>query len=467
MYSDDEYRPTYQDHGSAEPFRNFEPPTHVAEFRPVRKKRNGAGIAALVLCAALLGGVVGGGASWAVATRVGGPVVKETTIQVSGRTPESGDASSVALIGGNRTSLTEKQIYAANVDSVVSINVTGESTNVFGQRVPTASSGSGFLLTTDGYVITNYHVIDGGNAVKVTLYDGTEHDAKIIGGDEDYDIAVLKIEGEGFQAVTLGDSSQLSVGDHVAAIGNPLGELTFSMSEGIASSVDRAINVDGTPFNMIQVTCAINPGNSGGPLFNSYGEVVGIVSAKYSSYASTSVEGLGFAIPINDVLSMVEDIMTNGYVTNKPYLGIVPGSLTRQMAANYQFSITSGVIVYSVEEGSAAAQAGLRRDDVIVKVDDTEVKTVEDLNAAKKKYSAGDHATLSVYRDGETIQVEITWGSVPPEQLQPQQQEEPTQPQQGGGRSDDGLYGGYGGYPFGGGSLFDWFFNNGFGAFGG
>ena len=439
----------------SEPFRNFDPSAPVREMKPARKKGGGAKIVALALCCALLGGAMGGGAVWAAAGKSGGPLVRETTVQVSDRT---GGPVAVRAIDG-KNALSDSEIYAAQVGSMVSINVTGESGyNVFGQTVPTASSGSGFVLTKDGYIATNYHVIDGGKSVKVTFYNGDEYDATIIGGDEDYDVAVLKVEGDNFQPVVLGDSSLLNVGDHVTTIGNPLGELTFSMSEGIASSVNRAINVDGTPFNMIQVTCAINPGNSGGPLFNQYGEVVGIVSAKYSSYASTSVEGLGFAIPINDVFSMVEDIITNGYVTNKPYLGIFPATLNRGLAAQYQFDITSGVIVNSVEEGTAADRAGLQRLDVITKVDDTEVKSVEDLNAAKKKYSAGDSAVLTVYRDGEVLTVDIVWDSVPAEQQMPQVQEEEEQPQ----------YNPYEGYPFGGygnpfgGGLWDYFFGNGY-----
>ena len=254
-----------------------------------------------------------------------------------------------------------------------------------------ASSGSGFVLTEDGYIVTNYHVVKDAHTVEVTMYDGTEYDARYVGGDEDYDIAVIKVDASGLPAVTLGDSSKLNVGDRVLAIGNPLGELTFSMSGGMVSSVNRAINVDGTPFNMIQTDTSINPGNSGGPLLNSYGEVVGIVSAKYSSTSSQeTVEGLGFAIPINDVISMVKDIMTNGYITNKPYLGVTPGTMNAQLAAQFRYDIDKGVFVYSVEEGSAADKAGLQMGDVITKVDDTEVDSVEELNAAKKQYSAGD-----------------------------------------------------------------------------
>ena len=230
------------------------------------------------------------------------------------------------------------------------------------------------------------------------------------------------------------------------AIGNPLGELTFSMSGGMVSSVNRAINVDGTPFNMIQTDTSINPGNSGGPLLNSYGEVVGIVSAKYSSTSSQeTVEGLGFAIPINDVISMVKDIMTNGYITNKPYLGVTPGTMNAQLAAQFRYDIDKGVFVYSVEEGSAADKAGLQMGDVITKVDDTEVDSVEELNAAKKQYSAGDTSTLTIYRQGETITVDITWGALPADQ----QVQEESQTQQ-----DSGSQGGYTD-PF---DIFDYFF---------
>ena len=330
---------------------------------------------------------------------------------------------------------------------MVSINVTGTSGyNFFGQPVQSASSGSGFVLTEDGYIVTNYHVVKNAHTVKVAMYDGTEYDARYVGGDEDYDIAVIKVDASGLPAVTLGDSSKLNVGDRVLAIGNPLGELTFSMSGGMVSSVNRAINVDGTPFNMIQTDTSINPGNSGGPLLNSYGEVVGIVSAKYSSTSSQeTVEGLGFAIPINDVISMVKDIMTNGYITNKPYLGVTPGTMNAQLAAQFRYDIDKGVFVYSVEEGSAADKAGLQMGDVITKVDDTEVDSVEELNAAKKQYSAGDTATLTVYRAGETITVDITWGALPADQ----QVQEESQTQQ-----DSSSQGGYTD-PF---DIFDYFF---------
>jgi serine protease Do len=295
----------------------------------------------------------------------------------------------------------------------VSINCSATSTNVFGQSVESASSGSGFIITQDGYIVTNHHVIENASSVKVTLYNGETYDAAVVGSDEDYDVAVLKINATGLAAVTLGTSGGVNVGDTVLAIGNPLGELTFSMSEGIVSCCNRAINVDGTPFNMIQVDASINPGNSGGPLMNTYGEVVGIVSAKYSSYSNTTVEGLGFAIPIDDVTAMITDIMENGTVTTKPYLAITGGTLTAQMASQYQIDLTAGVFVYSVNDGGAAAKAGLKMGDVITKMDDTDIASMSDLTAAKKNHAAGDTVSLTIYRDGAYQTVSLTFDVAP------------------------------------------------------
>jgi len=394
------------------------------------KKKGGATakIVALALVCALVGGLVGAGASSAAAK------VNHTSIQISDR--EVAQVQTVKVDGKTQMSMSE--VYASNVNSVVSINVSS-TTNYFGQQVETAASGTGFFITQDGYILTNHHVISGASTVKVTLYNGETYDATVIGSDSDYDIAVIKIDVTGATPVVLGDSSKVAIGESVAAVGNPLGELTFSMSEGIVSCVNRAINVDGTPFNMIQVDCSINPGNSGGPLFNSYGEVIGIVSAKYSSYSNTTVEGIGFAIPINDVLAMVEDIMTDGYVTDKPYMGFVPQNMTAQMAMQYRYDVTEGVFVCSVEEGSAADKAGLQMGDVITKIDDTTISDMTDLNAAKKSYRAGDTVTLTVYREGKTIEVPLTFDAVPE-----------TAETNNSDQSTDNSYNGNGGYGNGG-----------------
>ena len=445
MYNDEHnlYHYTYRKDGSetethpapqAGPAPEYQngPQQPVQEMKPVKKNRVGMKLTALALCCALLGGAVGGGIVWGVSNS---GEEDSTTINVSDRT-----VSQVAVnkVDG-QTEMSDAEVYAANVNSVVSINVTGTSgTNWFGQPVQTASAGSGFILTSDGYIVTNYQVGGDAQTIQVTLYSGDTYDAQYVGGDEDYDIAVIKIEATGLQAVTLGDSEELNVGDHVLAIGNPLGELTFSMSGGMVSSVNRTINVDGTPFNMIQTDTSINPGNSGGPLLNSYGEVVGIVSAKYSSTGSNgeTAEGLGFAIPINDVSSMIQDIMTNGYVSNRAYLGATIGTLNASMAQQYRYDITEGAFVYSVEDGGPADQAGLQLGDVITAIDDTEITSLDDLTAARKSYTAGDTCTLTVYRQGETITLQLTWGAAPAEQQAESQSQTQQDNSQSGGYID-------------------------------
>ena len=362
-------------------------------------------ITALVLACVVAGGAAGyGGAALAKGGSGSGTAISESDRTVT--------AVEVKKVDG-KTKMQPAEVYASTVNSTVSINCSSQSTNIFGQTTQSASSGSGFIISEDGYIVTNYHVINGASSVKVTLYNGDTYDATVIGGDSDYDVAVLKINASGLQPVTLGESADVNVGDTVLAIGNPLGELTFSMSQGIVSSCDRAINVDGTPFNMIQVDCSINPGNSGGPLVNLYGEVVGIVSAKYSTYSSTTVEGLGFAIPISDVRSIITDIMENGAVTDKAYMAITAGTMNEQMAAQFNIDVTEGVFVYSVVEGGAGDKAGLRLGDVITKMNDKTLTSRQDLSAAMKGYRAGDTVTLTVYRGGQYIEVELTFDTQP------------------------------------------------------
>lgn len=308
--------------------------------------------------------------------------------------------------------ISDAAIYAAAVNSVVSINTTSQAgVNIFGQPVQAASSGSGFILSSDGYILTSYHVVQDASSVQVTTYGGDTFQAQVIGGDADYDIAVLKVSASGLQRAVLGNSDTLNVGDRVLAIGNPLGELTFSLSGGMVSSVNRAINVSGIPFHMIQTDTSINPGNSGGPLLNTSGEVVGIVSAKYSSSNGKIVEGIGFAIPINDMRAMVQDIIDNGSVTNKPYLGVTAGTVNMQMSQ--QAGLSQGVCLYAVDLNGAAAAAGLQAGDIITQIDGTAVQSMPDLSAAKKSYSAGDTAQFTVIRGGQTIQVPVTWGTEP------------------------------------------------------
>ena len=351
-----------------------------------------------------------------------------TTLYVGDRKPTEINVTSV----NTEKEMTTAEIYAAYVGSSVGITVDIVSTNIFGQTVTNAAAGSGFVITEDGYILTNYHVIDGASAITVAFVDGKTYPATFIGGEEANDIAVIKIEAQDLTPVVIGKSSDMLVGEQVTAIGNPLGELTFSETTGIISAMDRTITMsDGRQMNMIQTDCAINSGNSGGPLFNSHGEVIGIVSAKYSSgssSASASVEGLGFAIPMDDVADMVNELITTGYVS-KPLLGISVDDVPESVQA---YGVPEGAAVIVVTPDLPGEKAGLKAGDIITKIGDTEVTTANELIAAKNEYAVGDTVELTVYRGGETLTIEVTLEESTPEKeaLQEKAQQEYQQKQQ-------------------------------------
>lgn len=382
--------------------------------RKEKKKGMSAGkvIAVGIVCA-MLGGLAGGGVSLLVNNSLNGKA------QLGQSEVQQGDALGTTLLESIRENesvniisingleeLTVPEIYQNNVASAVGISVESQGMNFFGQITSTAASGSGFVITENGYIITNHHVIDDAQTIKVSFENGDSYDAELIGSDEDNDIAVIKIEASGLKPVVLGDSSQLNVGETVVAIGNPLGELTYTLTQGVVSALDRSITMsDGNMMNLLQTDCPINSGNSGGPLFNSFGELVGIVNAKYSSnsYSSASIENIGFAIPINDVKDMISDIIQYGYVTGKPYLGIRPTTISMNDALRYD--LEQGVYVNSVVEGSSAEAAGLKKGDVIVAVDGKEVLSVSELAAVLKKHKAGDEIVITVYRDENKLEL--------------------------------------------------------------
>lgn len=338
--------------------------------------------------------------------------------------------------------LTFPQIYQANADSCISINTSATATvgyNIFGQQIQSkvASAGSGFVLTADGYLATNCHVVNHASDVNVTLNNGTSFPAEVIGSDADYDIAILKIDpGETkLKPVVIGASANLTVGSDVSTIGNPLGELTFSMTRGIVSCLNRKINLNGTPFNMIQVDTAINPGNSGGPLFNNCGEVVGIVTAKTSAASNGSAaEGLGFAIPIDDVLAMLKDIMENGRVTSHAYMGIRTDD-----AANYPAAdVPNGAYLVEIIAGGPAEKAGLKIGDIITMIGTATITSSGDLHAtvgSSKTYQAGDTVTVTYVRNGQVQTSELTFGSTTEMPLEPESKQ----------KNDDGPDQNYGG----------------------
>ncbi len=310
-----------------------------------------------------------------------------------------------------REALKPSDIYADNVNAAVGIT-TSTTVNYFGYTTKAAASGSGFIYSADGYIVTNYHVIEDSDSVTVSTYDGKSYEATVVGGDESNDVAVLKIDAEDLQAVTLGDSDALRVGDTVLAIGNPLGELTFSLTLGVVSAKDREITVSsGSKMTLIQTDAAINSGNSGGPLFNEYGEVVGITNAKYSSSAmsgTASIDNIGFAIPINQVRGIVDSIIEFGYIV-KPYLGVTVSSVSEELQS---YGIPQGAAIQSVVEDAPAAQAGLQEKDIITAANDTEITSSSDLVRFVSGCKPGDEVTLTVYRTGESelLTVKATLG---------------------------------------------------------
>ena len=395
MYNNDYNRP--QDDWTQNPyFTNPNPSSPPPP--PPRKKRRGFRTVALCLVCALIGG-----AAATAAPRVVPMVFPEkTVVYQSDRTVTKVETVKV----DGRTQMTLSQVYSTNLPSVVGVNG-NVKTNYWGQTVSNPVAGSGFVITADGYILTNYHVIDGVEDLKVSFSDGTTYDAMLVGGVEENDIAVLKIDAEGLTPVVVGSSSALQVGEQVAAIGNPLGELTFTLTAGYVSALDRNIAMsDGTIINVMQTDAAINSGNSGGPLFNTYGECIGIVNAKYSNNGSSqaSIEGIGFAIPIDSVIDMVTDIMEYGYVTGKPFMGVQVDTVD---SAALQYGIPAGAILSTVTPGYAADKAGLKEGDIITAINGTAIASSAELITAMENYEAGDTITLTIYRSGETFTADV------------------------------------------------------------
>ena len=296
--------------------------------------------------------------------------------------------------------LSLQEIYEKVIPSVASISCV--------QQGGTAS-GTGIVMSDDGYVITNYHVIESAQQIFVLLSDENTYTATLVGGDEATDLAVLKVEATGLTPAEFGDSDALRVGDVVVAIGDPLGtELRGTMTDGIVSAINRDLNLSGRQMTLIQTNAALNSGNSGGPLINCYGQVIGINTMKMSSYSSTSatVEGLGFAIPITAAKPILDELIQQGYVSGRPAIGIQGETLG--ISTQLFFHMPSGVVITAVEETSDAAAKGLQPDDVIVGLNDSAIDSLEDLVAAKNDLSAGDQVTLTIYRGGRYYEVTVT-----------------------------------------------------------
>ena len=411
-----------------------------------KKNRMGLRICALALVFALLGGALGaGGVIWYESSRgQTGTTSKNETAMLQG-IRESSVLNTVTVDTGKE--MTAAEVYAANVNSTVGIT-TSITTNYWGFQTTSAAAGSGFILTEDGYILTNYHVVENSNSITVAMYNGDTYDAALIGYDESNDVAVLKVDAEGLSPVVLGDSDNLNVGDSVVAIGNPLGELTFSLTAGLVSAKDREVTLSNSlTMDLIQTDCAINSGNSGGALFNLYGEVIGITNAKYSSSSSgseASIDNIGFAIPMNHVKNIVKSIIETGSIT-KPYIGVTVTAVSSEAQA---YGLPTGAAVRSVEEDSPAAKGGLEANDIITEVNGTAITSSSDLVSYVGEQAPGDELKLKVYRQGKTLDITVTIGEKT-QSAMPATQDDAQQSQQSQGPSQQG------------GSMFPW--NFGFG----
>lgn len=312
----------------------------------------------------------------------------------------SSQESSDTTFSDEEDALSLQDIYSTVIDSVVSISSMTSSAT---------SSGTGIIMSPDGYVITNHHVITGALVISVLTNDNQEYEAALVGSDEMSDLAVLKIDARGLQAAEFGDSSKLRVGDSVVAIGDPLGvQLRGTMTNGIISAINRDLTVGDRTMTLIQTNAALNNGNSGGPLINCYGQVIGINTVKMSSYytATASVEGLGFAIPISVAKPIIDELIENGYVAGRPAIGISGDSLPSYYRTYYR--LPDGVYVTSVNEGSDAKAKGIREGDIVTAINGERISSIDELNTVKNQYAAGDEVTLTVYRSGTYYEVTVT-----------------------------------------------------------
>ena len=394
------------------------PPVHPVQpqdAQPPKKKKkfNGKRVArsavALVLAAAMgfAGGFVGakfGGS---------GKVVIQQVAPSSTAASASGSDSSITAASSSGSSLTTEQVADLVSPSVVVITteqVVYSQWSWYGQNQVESGAGSGVIISSDGYILTCAHVVDGASTITVTIGD-KDYTATLVGEDTTSDIAVIKIDADGLTPATVGNSDSLKVGQSVMAVGNPLGELGGTVTGGMISALNRSVTIQGSSsvntMSLIQMDASVSPGNSGGGLFNMNGELVGIVNAKSSS---SDAEGLGFAIPINDAIKVAQELLENGYVTGRPYLGITYLAVTDAQTASQLGVNAYGVYVVEVVKGGPAEKAGLQAGDRIVSVDGTEIASKDDLGTLMQKHAAGDTLSITIARDGQMQTVNVTLG---------------------------------------------------------
>ncbi len=398
-----EYRPAYQ------------PDPAPVKRPPSGKKQSTTIILAVFLVTALIFSTVSGLAVWFFTrpdTALPGGMTSPTTVAGQTQTQPTSpttkgtfdiDDLSALPSSGNRTALKTYEIAAKVGPAVVAIT-TETVTSFYGRLTTSQSAGSGIIFKADGYIVTNAHVVDGAKSITIVTEDGDSYDATLVGKDTRSDLAVLKISTtKNLPFAVLGDSDQLVRGELAVAIGNPLGELAGTVTVGVISALNRQITIDNQTMSLIQTDAAINAGNSGGALVNSYGEVIGINSAKNSG---EGVEGLGFAIPVNTAKPIIEELINSGYVTGRPVIGISGESVPEQIAQRYGWP--QGVYVGSVEKGGAAETAGVQEGDIIVEFDSQAITTVAELNTIKEEHKAGDPIVAKIYRTETEEELTLT-----------------------------------------------------------
>ena len=392
--------------GTTPPPAGPEPQAAASKPPKKRRKRSGGRIvrsaAALVLAAAM--GFAGG----FVGARVGNAGNKVVIQQVE-RT-DSSAASGTAVSSGGMTTSQVSEMVSPSVVVITTEQVVYSQWSWYGQNQVESGAGSGVIISSDGYILTCAHVVSGASQITVTIGD-TDYTATVVGEDDTSDVAVLKIDATGLTPATVGDSDSLSVGDSVLAVGNPLGELGGTVTSGIVSALNRSVTIQGSSstntMSLIQMDASVSPGNSGGGLFNMNGELIGLVNAKSSS---SDAEGLGFAIPINDAIQVAQDLLENGYVSGRPYMGITYIAVTDAQTAA-QFNVNAyGVYVVDVVQGGPADKAGLKVGDRIVSIDGTEIAQKDDLGTLMQQHTAGDTLSITVARDGQMQTVSLTLG---------------------------------------------------------
>ena len=390
------------------------PPRQPAAPEPPKKKKhhvNGGKVArsavALVLAAVM--GFAGG----YVGSQMNGSKVVIQQVAPSSSSSSSGSDSSITSASASGSSLTTEQVADLVSPSVVVITteqVVYSQWSWYGQSQVESGAGSGVIISSDGYILTCDHVVAGASNITVTIGD-VDYTATVVGEDSTSDVAVLKIDANGLTPAVVGDSDTLTVGDNVLAVGNPLGELGGTVTSGIVSALNRSVSIQSSgsvnTMSLVQMDASVSPGNSGGGLFNMNGELVGVVNAKSSD---SDAEGLGFAIPINDAMKVAQDLLENGYVTGRPYMGITYLAVTDAQTAQQLGVNAYGIYVADVVKGGPADKAGLKVGDRIVSIDGTEVAQKTDLGTIIQQHSAGDTLSITVARGGQMQTVSLTLG---------------------------------------------------------